>query len=249
MVLYIYMKDYRVSHMEERIVRQYEDVVYKPGSYDDYLWSHERKILELEVIRLRTKCLSLSYLDFGCGTGRIISYMEQFADLSLGVDISEPMIEVARSKVKKSGFIVADITREDVLAGKTFDLITAFRIFLNAGPELRSSMLAALVQKLQNEDSLLIFNIHGNIMSHRIFTKLLFLLRGRNLNTMSVGEVKRFASEHGLEVVRWYGFGVIPKVFYRIFGGKLMFMLDSLLARVPLMKFISYDLIFVCKKK
>lgn len=243
------MKDYRESHIEDRIVRQYEEEIYGKGSYDDLLWQWEKEILASEVELLRELHDSVAYLDFGCGTGRILAFLEDSVDGSTGVDISETMIGRARGKIHKSELLVADITRNDRLAGRAFDLITAFRIFLNAQPELRHAILNVLTPKLRDSESPLIFNVHGNLWSYRFFTKLWYRARGRNLNTFSYSQVKKLLRQHDLEIVRWYGFGVIPKMFYRLFSAPTMYKIDCVLAHIPLLKFISYNLIFVCKRK
>ena len=242
------MKDYRLSHTSERIVKQYEEVIYHAGSYDDMLWQWEKRVLEQEMRELKKNVRDVEYFDFGCGTGRILVFLEGDAVRSVGVDNAEAMIRVARERVKNAELVVADITHTDALSGNVFDLITAFRVFLNSQPPLREEMLAVLVPKLRDEYSIFIFNIHGNLASYRFFTKLWYMARGQRLNTMTVGEAKRMAERHGLEVIRWYGFGVKPKIFYRWFGARFMFAVDSLLAKIPGMKYVSYDLVFVCRK-
>jgi|SRR3989344_4338755 len=257
------MKDYRESHKEERIARQYEEVVYRKNSYDDMLWKWEQGVLGCEVKNFKKQKSAISLLDFATGTGRILAFLEDKVETALGVDNAEVMLVHARSRVKKAELLCVDITNleaelplgssaskwQDVLAGKQFDLITAFRFFLNAQPELRNAALRILIPKLRNEHSLFIFNIHGNLWSHRLFSKVWYAMRGRRLNTMTVSEVRRLAKRHGLEIVRWYGFGVKPKFLYRLFGAQFMFAVDSLLSKIPGMKYISYDLIFVCRKK
>ncbi|MEK7649500.1 MAG: class I SAM-dependent methyltransferase [Patescibacteria group bacterium] len=240
------MKDYRLSHLGERKTTQYDEVIYRQNSYDDWLWRYERAILASEI-----KCIEegrrTRYLDFATGTGRIIAFLEDSFKESVGVDMSSDMLVRAKEKTKKAKFIEADITVEDSLAGEEFDVITAFRFFLNAQPVLRDAALKVLVPKLR-EDGIFIFNIHGNAFNYRIFAKLWYRMRGRQLNTMTVFAAHTLARRHGLSVERWYGFGLIPKVFYRLFGGDTMFALDQFLCKIPGMKFFGYDLVFVCKK-
>ena len=242
------MKDYRLSHTEERIARQYEEVLYKEGSYDDMLWKWEQGVLAREVGNLRKTVGRVDYLDFGCGTGRILLFLENLTESAVGVDNAEAMLMRARARVQKAEIICADITQTDVLVGQQFDLITVFRIFLNAQPMLRDEMCTVLVPKLRDENSLFIFNIHGNLMSYRLFSKLWYMLRGRRLNTMTVHTARKLAEQHGLEVVRWYGFGVQPKFLYRWLGSRFMFAVDTFLSRIPGMKYVSYDLVFVCRQ-
>ncbi|MSR76404.1 MAG: methyltransferase domain-containing protein [Candidatus Ryanbacteria bacterium] len=242
------MKDYRMSHMGEKKSAQYEDTIYRHGSYDDMVWRAEQPLLLAEVGVLRKAVRKIAYLDFGCGTGRILKLLESKVDDALGVDISESMVALAREKGVRAPIIVGDITREDSIGPKIFQLITVFRVFLNAGPTLSQQMLTVLTPKLDSS-GVLIFNMHGNFWSYRIFTKIWFMLRGRRLNTSSYWQTKKMVESHGLMIVRFYGFGFVPKVFYRIFGSQATFVVDRLLAKIPLVKYFSYNLIFVCKTR
>ncbi len=242
------MKDYRISHMSKQKSKQYEDTIYQHGSYDDMVWRAEQPVLLAEVEALRKTTSKIVYLDFGCGTGRILKLLESKVDDALGVDISESMVALAREKGVHAPIIVGDITHEDVIGPKTFQLITVFRVFLNAGPTLSRQMLTVLTPKL-DPSGVLIFNIHGNFWSYRVFTKIWLMLRGHRLNTSSYWQTKKMVEPHGLTIVRFYGLGFIPKIFYRIFGSRAMFALDMLLAKIPLVKYFSYNLIFVCKTR
>ena len=101
------------------------------------------------------------HLDFACGTGRIIEFMSGHTTESTGVDVSPSMLAEARGKGIDARLIEADITDSDELAGETFNLITAFRFFLNAEPELRASAITALGKRLA-PDGVLVFNNHHN---------------------------------------------------------------------------------------
>ncbi len=226
----------------------YDEILYRHGSYDSFLWLSEQEILRHEFADMRRYASRISYLDFACGTGRILAFAEQFADNAVGVDIADEMLERARGIVKKSELVCADITREDPLGARRFDIITAFRFFLNAEPALRQEAMAALAARLRDDKSMLIFNMHGNLWSHRIFTKIGLQLKGKHLSASTRRAMELLAERQGLRVVRWYGFGVVPKVLYRIFGSVLMYRLDIILSYVPGMRYVSYDLVFVCRK-
>jgi SAM-dependent methyltransferase len=237
------MKPYRESHITKRIADRYQDVVYADDTFDSILWREEKKILDHEVSLIQNP----RYLDFACGTGRILSYLEGDMKESVGVDNSKEMLKIASSKVSKSKLVLGDITAHDVLKGSEFDLITAFRFFLNAEPSLRDDALRVLVPKLA-PDGVFIFNIHGNSFSYRIFIVVWYALFGRHLNHVSHLGIRRMIKSHGIKIVRMYGFGIVPKVLYRFLPKRLLYSLDRMFAKIPVLKFFSYNLIFVCKR-
>src|SRR3989338_437124 len=241
--------DYRTSHQNKEASRIYDEVLYKQGTYDDALWKEEQRVLEHELVLLRNHAQTISLLDFATGTGCVFSFLESRVEYATGVDIAEEMLERARQVVQKAKLVHADITRADALGGETFDLITAFRFFLNAEPALRNEAIALLAKKLRDEESVLIFNMHGNLWSHRVFTKFLLRLRGKHLSAATCREAIALAERHGLQVVRWYGFGVLPKIIYRVIGSSFARHLDGFFSSIPGARHISYDLVFVCKKK
>lgn len=240
------MKSYRLSHQSEIKTKRYEEEVFRCGSYDDFVWQEEKKILDRELGLLKKRIPAPRSLDFGCGTGRIIGHLENKVGESIGVDIAREMLAVAKEKLRRSRLIEADITANDVLRGQKFDIITAFRIFLNAEPSLQEEITKALAPKL-SKDGIFIFNIHGNTWSFRLPMVWWYRLRGRRLNHVSYRQIKYLVARHGLRIERLYGFGIIPKPFYRLFPNA-SFVLDHFLTYVPLIKYISYSHIFVCKR-
>lgn len=63
-----------------------------------------------------------SVLDLGCGTGNFLQNLENYFDNSIGIDLSEPMINIAKQNCKKSQLFIGNIL--DFHFGKNFDLIT-----------------------------------------------------------------------------------------------------------------------------
>lgn len=242
------MKPYRFSHCGQKKTYRYEYDVYRSGSYDDLVWQEEKGILEREVAMVRQRIPHVRYLDFACGTGRIIAHLEEKMAVSVGVDISSDMLVLARKKVKQSRLIEADLTENDVLGGAQFDIITTFRFFLNAEPSLRVAALNIISSKLA-QNGVFIFNIHGNTWSFRLPMVWWYRLRAKQLNHLSAGQMNALLTSFGLMPVRLYGFGLVPKIFYRFFPQKALLWVDHLFSLIPLFASISYNLIFVCQKR
>lgn len=60
-------------------------------------------------------------LDVGCGTGQHVQYFVETFDVT-GVDLHEPVLDIARGRVPEARFLAGDITTLDL--GETFDALT-----------------------------------------------------------------------------------------------------------------------------
>ena len=198
---------YRDSHKYAEKGAEYE-ACYETQPWARFLWSREQEA----VLRILDKYFAgkdIHLLDFACGTGRITSFLENRVKTSTGVDLAGSMLAIAREKLKRTEIIEADITGENVLRGRKFNLITAFRFFLNAEPELRSAAIKALAGLLA-EDGYLVFNNHRNLGSPWI--KWSYMRhRQKNLqgtyNVMTITEMKTLVENVGLEIIEIYPVG------------------------------------------
>ena len=239
---------YRESHKYRGKGDEYE-AYYACDAWEKFLWSREQEI----ILRILDKYLAgreIHLLDFACGTGRITSLLESKVKTSTGVDVSSSMLAIARKKLKRTEIIEADITTENFLQGRKFNLITAFRFFLNAEPELRSLAIKALVELL-DEDGYLVFNNH-----HSLGSPWIRLLHARHLqknpegifNVMSIEQMESLAEDVGLEIVEIYpaGFFHPPKVpvSYRLNRA-----IDNLASRLKFLNRFSESPIAVCRRR
>ena len=136
------------------------------------MWSIEQRVMK-NIIGSFLAGKDVDYLDFACGTGRVLAFMEKETQSATGVDISKSMLEVARENVTRAEVIEGDLTRATVLPGREFDLITAFRFFPNAEDQLRQDAMNALAKRLK-PGGFLVFNNHKNTsaLSYRIVKML-----------------------------------------------------------------------------
>jgi len=204
---------YRESHKYEAKGAEYE-AYYQNKAWQRFLWSREQNII-LRILEKYFADRDIHYLDFACGTGRITEFMENRVKTSTGVDVSGSMLATARKKLKRTEIIEADITAENVFKPRKFNLITAFRFFLNAEPELRSVAMETLAELL-DEDGYLVFNNHQNSGSPWIKLRNTHYRKKQPdgvLNVMSIEQMKNLAEEAGLEIIEIYptGFFHPPK--------------------------------------
>ena len=150
-------ESYRESHLQKG-VEYHQSFSTRP--HLSMVWRLERRLLR-RIVRDHFLAGIPSYLDFACGTGRILEFLSPVAASSTGVDLSTSMLQVARDTLTDVEFINADITRDDRLGNRKFDLVTAFRFSPNAEPQLRRDALSVITRHLKAE-GILVFNNHRN---------------------------------------------------------------------------------------
>jgi SAM-dependent methyltransferase len=239
---------YKESHKYAGKGAEYE-AHYQTEAWERFLWSREQEII-LRILDKYFADRDVDLLDFACGTGRITSILENRVKTSTGVDVSGSMLAIANKKLKRTEIIEADITGENVLKERKFNLITAFRFFLNAEPELRSAATKALVELL-GEDGYFVFNNH-----HSLGSPWIKLLHGRHLrknpegifNVMSIEQMNNLVEGVGLEIVEIYpvGFFHPPKVpvSYRLNRA-----IDNVACRFKFLNRFSESPIAVCRRR
>jgi predicted TPR repeat methyltransferase len=238
---------YRDSHKYAGKGAEYEQY-YQTQAWERFLWSREQEV----IVRILDKYFTgrdIHLLDFACGTGRITSFLKNRVKTSTGVDVSGSMLAIAREKLERTEIIEADITVENVLKPRKFNLITAFRFFLNAEPHLRLAAIGALTELL-TDDGYFVFNNHHNLGSPWI--KLLELCHQKRnpdgiFNVMGIDDMKNLVEAVGLEMVEIYPIGFFhpPKipVSYRLNRA-----IDNVACKFSFLSKFSESPIAVCRR-
>lgn len=238
-------EDYRVTHMSAQHAARYEN---------DFLQNPHRKLMwELEqaaLIRMLNKLYfgePIRHLDFACGTGRLLQFMSGRAETMVGVDVSESMLAYAREKVPEAEIIRADLTKEDVLGDRQFNLITAFRFFPNAQPELRREAMAAMLRHLA-PGGYLIFNNHKNLKS--LVYRVVRLLGRGGLKGMEPREVEGLLVESGMKVVLRRYLGILPATEKRLYMPRaLLKPLERMASHCPVVRRLAIDTLYACARQ
>jgi SAM-dependent methyltransferase len=245
--------NYADRFQQKDAVASYEGEEYGAESYSSCIWRRQRPVLEQIVKDFRAAHSGpVRLLDFACGTGRVLSTLELLVDAADGVDISENMVAVARTKCTKARLLVGDVLAKPELLAASYDVISCFRFLLNTEPALRARILRRLRQTLRTPDGLLLVNVHGN--SHSLRHPAILWRRWRErggksnamLNEMSPTETRKLLAECGFEVVRQFGFGVLPPTIYRTPLRGAAQAIDRQLAGDRCWNNWAIDMLFVC---
>ena len=87
--------------------------------YDQHIGARDEPAVVQRLIR-RHRSSAVSVLEFACGTGAILAPLSKHYDI-YGVDISEPMLAVARAKLEHGSFVKGDMCR--VRLKQRFDVV------------------------------------------------------------------------------------------------------------------------------
>ncbi len=221
---------YSQSHIGPGRGDTYDQKMYGQHTESSAIWQLEKSILSRIIAGEEKK----QYLDFACGTGRVAEYLEHSFEKSYGFDISADMIETARKKVKKTDLSVKNILRDDVTQFlNTFDVITCFRFFLNAEPELKVTVLRALVPLLR-DSGCLVFNVHQHSRSlNYVIEKIRHVFtrhpHGKPGNWMSMSEIRSLVQDSGLTIVETYSYAFLPHALAKYISPRIWLMIERFL--------------------
>lgn len=240
------LSSYRNSHLSAVVANRYDR--FFEGRIDSLTWDgfvkpwlHET----LEGVRKRGR---ESYLDFACGTGRVLKQGAKFFEKTTGIDISENMLALARQRVPEALLHCLDVTCQQSDHIGRFDCVSLFRFLRNAEPELAQDVLDWIWEHM-NEGAILVVNNHGHSSSiSGIIQKLAFWLPAEKRNLLSRKKMLRLLEQSGFTVLECRGFQVLPGVFGRpILGRWLQERVERALQWLGLGRF-GYELVVVAQR-
>jgi SAM-dependent methyltransferase len=201
------------------------------------------------------------YLDFACGTGRILAVFADLIRTKVGMDTSARQLELAQKKVPDAVLVHGNlVTDPDLLGDRRFDLITGFRLLLNLEPENRVPVLQALRERLAPGGYLIVDN-HMNrysvlglaaLLAHKVLgvPRKPHVPPGRRgiISTMSEREMRRALAAGGLEVVEVRRLFVLPgHGSFLLLPRRRLVAVEAVLGRIPLVNRISKNQIYLCR--
>ena len=239
------MKDYRSSHLAEECPAEF-DGHYIHGHGQLY-WKHfERPYLVKLFDRLGREYPG-RYLDFACGTGRILELACPHFIETVGIDVSEAMLTEARRRVPTARLIQVDVMTNPPDVG-AFQVISLFRFILSAEDHLREGVLRWL-RTVIAPGGVLVVNNHLNRWSitglrHRLRN----VVRGRPGGPPTERYMETLLRRCGFEIVEAYGFGIIPPWRHTRWSPSTpLLRLERLLGASKRLQTYAKDRIYLCR--
>jgi SAM-dependent methyltransferase len=187
------------------------------------------------------------YLDFACGTGRILEVGAPHFGEVVGIDVSDTMLAEAARRVPSARLVRADVMADPPDVGQ-FSVISLFRFILSAQHHLREGVLGWLRSVIE-PDGVLVLNNHLN---HHSLTGMRHRIRhavrrepGRSPTDRSMASL---LDHNGFEIVESYGFGVVPPWRERPrVPSTALLRLERLLSSREVLQRVAKDRIYVCQ--
>jgi ubiquinone/menaquinone biosynthesis C-methylase UbiE len=237
---------YRLSHAKKDHGINY-DIRYSGDNYNTRVWELEKEKLSKIINKYFDGKMVENYLDFACGTGRVCSFLEDKVNNSFGIDVADEMLRVAKEKCVKTKLIITDITKEKLdIDNNEFDLITAFRFFLNAENDLRKAALKNLRPFLKKE-GVFIFNIHGNKKSLRHFATIWekLLKKPPYRSELSYNEVEELLRKNGYKIKEVYGINFMLQSFSSLLPRMIWMKIEKAFQKIKFLNKFAINLIYV----
>jgi len=215
--------DYRDCHVSDDAVGAYHNT-YAAGYYAAQWRQLEAPLLANLFDDLLAQGAQ-SMLDIACGQGRITLLGAKYFDHVRGIDYSPLMLERAR-QARAADPTLADVDlRFDLndvrtfAAERLFDVVTAFRFFLNAEDELRLEGLRCVRRNLAPTGTF-ITNVHvaaGSPLAcfygaANTAQRLLGKPTSRVRNSMSLSALKQLMATEGFRIERVHRYSLLPRV-------------------------------------
>ena len=215
---------------------------------DSLIWSDFVKPFVFNILRQEAPEGSGKYLDFACGTGRILSVGGQVFNDATGIDISESMLEIAKKRVPSAKLLCLDVTRNDTEFIGLFDCVSSFRFLRNAEPALRQEVLEWISAHM-SPGGLLVVNNHGYVFSWLgLTTKLAFWLPPASRNLLTNKQTFSMLEKAGFSVQSCEGFQILPGIFGRpVFGRWLQVRLERLCRKLGMGRFGAEQVVIARK--
>ena len=199
---------YRKSHLGAGKARSYDEDLWDLRAAKGLDWLVEQRLLA-SILRSARSPAPRSAADFACGTGRVLEFLGRYFPAPVGIDISPDMLALAHARCPRARLILGDVTTTPGLAPGPFDLITAFRFFLNAEPPLRSEVLAWMRASLK-PGGLVVANFHLNPASLRGMYLRLRMNLAERVPMMGIAEARGLFADNGFTVRQILGYSYLP---------------------------------------
>ena len=193
------------------------DELFRSDRCEQVCWEIQRALLHAVVAGFSSPAETKGHaLDFACGTGRVTEVLYEAGLRTVGLDASDSMVALAKRRMPAVEFRVGLLGTTETdqwlsALGSPFQLITAFRFFLNTPADQRAPILDLLVRQLHSQGRIIVNN-HGSGPSLRNLG--LKLRRNQDATILTQREFVAMLDSAGLDVEQRWGGQIFTRKLY-----------------------------------
>ena len=238
------MSDYRTSHLAADCAERF-DSHYVYGRGQLYWRAFERPYLERLFARLGREQPG-RYLDFACGTGRVLALGAPYFGESVGIDVSPVMLAEARRRASNAQLILADVLQSPPDVG-VFNVISLFRFILSAEASLRDGVLQWLRSVIAPAGTLVVNNHLNRRSAAGVGHRIRHGWRGESWTSPDDRDMQAMLGRAGFTIRERFGFGVVPPWRDRWWlPSRPLVQIERLANRSAILQRYAKDRIYVC---
>lgn len=241
------MKPYRDAHAGEGAGLKYDAM--HETRVDSLIWRNFVRPYVRSIMQSVADNGATNYLDFACGTGRVLKVGADLFDNTTGIDISMDMLQVAHERVPNAELHCVDVTRDSLAAQSDFQCVTMFRFILNAEPELRQEALKWVANHMSSGATLIINNHRNSFSAHGLIARISRPRENRERNVLSRSETVHLLDAAGFSVESCEGYRILPTIHGRPLLGRWVQLQGERLCRSIGMARFGAELVFVARRK
>lgn len=133
---------------------------FEAAKWYDPLFENVLRGLRMAVVELVPPREGLRVLDVGCGTGAQLAIYKEGGGEVFGIDLSSPMLSIARSKLNGSSVLANGNAISMPFPDHCFDLVLSSLFLHQINPSLRPAVLSEMVRVLQPGGQLILIDFH-----------------------------------------------------------------------------------------
>ncbi len=219
---------------------------------EKFLAHIERKRILNHILREDTRFTCI--IEVGCGWGRYLSYVSNFSDCNVGVDLSKQMLLRLKERFPDSNILVvqADMKNLPFKEG-AFDLVYSIRAFKYSPSPF--DVLKEINRLTKTSGHAAVYEVNNGVS----LAYLTFLIK-KTINSnsnwapiSSLVSMKQYFKSAGFSKISCEGVLSLPPVLYSIVKKEnlleLFSIIELLCAKIPYFGQFGYGIIYSAKKK
>jgi len=143
------------------IAKKYDALVLQDVSQKTFPYSGYQVIQDLMTDDLSSQKKKVHILDLGCGTGKLYEHLNPNSFVLTGIDSSEQMLSIAKSRYPKSTFIHHDLLKglPSSIQSQTYDYIVINYVFMHFTFKTTLDMIHILLKHLKKMGRIMIADL------------------------------------------------------------------------------------------